>query len=181
MRWKFWEKAQKKSAVDPNKEAADHFRQQAALEPATTKEYADWLERYLEDGGVITGFVDRNMAGDDVLVARQDALLPNIHGNKAFRFIVPSGIDIATVGPVGLNAELGENMLYLPGGVLKRGYDTHVKLYRDTVWELKQRGCSLSYLCGCFNNFQGDVRAFEKAFFENPKITVPSKSTPGLK
>ena len=104
MRLKFWDKAQKEPSIDRNQEAADHFRAQAALEPATTKEYADWVEAYLKKGDKITGFGDRNMGGDDVLIARQEAILPDLSYPIAFRFIVPNGVDIGTLFPsAGMN------------------------------------------------------------------------------
>jgi len=64
------------------------------LRPAFKREYAKWLNHYLENGGEITHFYDYNFPANMFFVATCDIVVTPLYGANAFSVIVPYGITV---------------------------------------------------------------------------------------
>lgn len=108
---------------------------------ATAKEYADWVEIYIRNGGRITRICDYDTP-DMFIIIKKDVDIPPLRNASALHVIVPEGVRVhlnKRDDPSGL----GNNELhYMADGVVAhtRPYrDTIVCLYKDTLLELKKR------------------------------------------
>lgn len=90
--------------------------------PATTAEYARWVELHLQQGGSITHFYDYPMPRRDFLVALQPFALGGECGANARHIIVPEGLDWS------IGDGIGHNTVCLADGGVEGG---SVPVYSD--------------------------------------------------
>lgn len=94
-----------------------------SLRNATTVEYREWLEGYINRGGSVTQHYNGRMNDDRYYVAIEDFELHDNCGAFAYDIIVPIGVSF-------LGGELGHCNLYFMDGFATLGW--HVPMWNDT-------------------------------------------------
>ncbi len=168
--------------INDQDSAREQFIEQSAAEAATTKEYADWVEKYLKTGGEISAIYAGNM-DNEVLVARRSAPLPPLYSGGV-HVIIPKGVSI-TKSPYVYGSGFdgwGHSKLYMRDGSVTSGTGAYVALYKDTVTELKRRGYSLNDLKNRYTgpdwNRAFDMKALKDAFLGRAALPAPVPQKP---
>jgi hypothetical protein len=114
------------------------------LTPTTPEEYADFLEKHFERGGVCTDYFSGSLKSyGEMFTARRDMLLPRGYGSWSLEILVPHGIHV--VEPEGDDSH--NNVYFMdtpPYDQKERHFGFFIPLYKDVAQILEQRGVTIA-------------------------------------
>lgn len=92
------DKADQKHIKRQERQSAAHLASselwKCNLKPAKLKDYTEWLNKFLSEGGEITHVYDYPMSRQDFYVATSDIVLSPLKGSSSLNVIAPEGIKV---------------------------------------------------------------------------------------